>query len=309
VGPTGAGTSSNRADLAAGQAGDAAEQAADEYLREREHGENFPVALRLLPRRYRSHLVALYDVARVIDDLGDQAAGDRTAQLLAFRADLARIWAGGTPEHPALRRLAPSVAACDLPEQQFQALVEANLRDQTVNTYPTWDDLLDYCTLSANPVGRLVLAVFGATDPDSERLSDRICSALQVIEHCQDVGEDRRAGRIYLPAEDLARFGVAPQDLDAGHASHRLRALVRYEADRAARLLRSGEPLLGRLHGWARVAVTGYVAGGYAALDGLRHGGWGVLPTAQAGTKVAVLGHALRLTIRRRSTASEEVSG
>ncbi len=268
-----------------------------DYLRGRERTENFPVALRLLPRRHRRHLSALYDVARTIDDLGDQAAGDRVAQLSAFRADLATIWAGQLPRHPVLRRLAPTVAACDLPEQPFQALVEANLRDQAVTSYRSWDDLLEYCSLSADPVGRLVLAVFGATSPDNELLSDRICTALQVIEHCQDLGEDRRAGRVYLPAEDLDRFGVGPADLDAGQSSRALRELVAWQAQRCAGLLRAGQPLLRRLPGWGRLAVTGYLAGGWAALDALRRGGWSVLPAAPPVRRSDVLRHVLWLGV------------
>jgi squalene synthase HpnC len=254
------------------------------YLRVRERAENFPVALRVLPRRLRTHLGAVYDVARVVDDLGDAAPGDRTAQLEAFSADLATIWAGGTPRAPVLRRLAGTVHACDLPREPFDRLVRANLVDQRVTRYPTFADLLGYCELSAEPVGRIVLAVFGASTPRRVAWSDRICTALQLIEHWQDVAEDRRAGRIYLPVEDLDRFGVREGDLDApaDRAAARsvpaLRELIAFEAGRAREMLVSGLPLLGELRGWARLAITGYAAGGLAAVDGLRRAGWEVLP-------------------------------
>lgn len=252
---------------------------ADDYLRAREGSENFPVALRLLPADVRVHLGAVYDVARVIDDLGDQAPGDRTAQLRDFRVDLAKIWAEGGPEPdaPVLRRLAVSARARHLSHQPFDDLIEANLVDQEVETYPTYEDLVEYCELSANPVGRIVLEVFEASTPERAELSDRICTALQIIEHCQDVAEDRRAGRIYLPLEDLTRFGVTVTDLDAPTASVAVRRLVAFEAERAAALLNSGTPLLGQLHGWARLAVRGYVAGGGAALLALRRADWDVL--------------------------------
>jgi hypothetical protein len=160
---------------------------ADAYLREREQTENFPVALRVLPRDHRRHLAAVYDVARVIDDLGDDAPGDRRALLRGFADDLRTIWDGGWPRAPVLRRLAGTVTACHLGPQPFLDLIEANVHDQEVTEYPTFADLIDYCALSANPVGRIVLAVFGAETPDRVALSDRICTALQIIEHCQDV--------------------------------------------------------------------------------------------------------------------------
>lgn len=249
------------------------------YLRQRAGEENFPVALRVLPGGLRGHLRAVYDVARVIDDLGDEAPGDRTAALLAFRADLATIWQGGTPHAAVLRALVPTVVACDLPLRPFDDLVEANLRDQTTTEYETFDDLLGYCALSANPVGRIVLLVFGVSTPARTELSDRVCTALQIIEHCQDVAEDHRAGRCYLPREDLRRFGVRRADFGARRATPGVRALLRFEADRAEALLRDGAALVGELRGWARLAVAGYVAGGLAAVAALRRAGWSALPT------------------------------
>ena len=249
----------------------------DDYLRQRQGAENFPVALRVLPRKHRIHLAAIYDVARVIDDLGDEAPGDRVALLTAFRDDLDVIWAGGQPNAPVLRRLAETVRARTLSRQPFVDLIEANLRDQTVTTYPTYDDLLSYCELSANPIGRMVLEIFGASTPERIELSDRVCTALQIIEHCQDVAEDRQAGRIYLPLADLERFGVVPNDLDSGTAAPRLRRLVEFEVQRAGDLLTEGSPLVGQLGGWARLAVSGYVAGGRAALISLKRTNWDVM--------------------------------
>lgn len=255
-------------------------QEQEAYLRQKESAENFPVALRVLPARYRGHLRNLYDVARVIDDLGDTGALDqRTAALLAFRDDLSTIWHGGGPRHPVLRNLVATVRACDLPEQPFLDLIEANLRDQTTTVYETYDDLLGYCALSANPVGRLVLQIFKVSTPERVVLSDRVCSALQIIEHCQDVAEDHRAGRLYLPLEDLRRFGVRREELEAPVASPALRRLVRFEAERAEGLLAEGTPLLGELRGWARLAIAGYIAGGRAAVAALRRADWNVLPT------------------------------
>src|SRR5215470_17670204 len=215
-------------------------EALDSYLRGRERAENFPVALRVLPRRLRVDLAAVYDVARVVDDLGDDAPGDRVAQLEAFAADLATIWEGGTPRAAVLRQLAGTVRDRDLPREPFDRLIQANIMDQRVSRYATLDDLVGYCRLSADPVGRIVLGVFGASTPRRVAWSDRICTALQLVEHWQDIAEDRRAGRIYVPQEDLRRFGVAETDLDGPRSTPAVRELVAFEADRARRMLLEG---------------------------------------------------------------------
>ena len=263
--------------------------------------ENFPVALRVLPRRLRGHLLAVYDFARVVDDLGDEATGNRLALLDGFARDLATIWDHGTPTDPVLRRLAETVHACCLPRKPFEDLVEANRRDQRITRYRTFDELRDYCTLSANPVGRIVLGVFApgtAADPATLAMSDRVCTALQLIEHWQDVGEDRRAGRVYLPAEDLAAFGVSEADLDGRQTSEPLRRLLAFQTDRAAGLLAAGAGLVGTLRGWARLAVAGYVAGGLAAVEALRRARMDVLAATPRVRRRDVARHALGLLIR-----------
>jgi squalene synthase HpnC len=272
----------------------------DAYLRTSERAENFPVALRVLPREPRTHLKAVYDVARVIDDLGDEAPSDRVALLTAFRDDLATIWDGGSPRTPVLCRLAPTVAACGLTREPFENLVDANLMDQTRKTYPRYADLAAYCELSANPIGRIVLEVFGASTPANVASSDGICTALQIIEHCQDVAEDRRAGRIYLPQEDLDRFGVRPADLDVAPASPELRRLVAFEVDRCAGMLDDGLPLIGRLHGWARLAVAGYMAGGRAAIVAIRRAQCDVMSTSPTVGRFSVIQEITRVLRGRR---------
>lgn len=268
----------------------------DRELRRQRHAENFPVALWLLPRRLRTDLVAVYEVVRVIDDLGDQAVGNRTALLGEFADDLATIWAGGRPERPVLARLAPVVAARGLDREPFARVVQANLVDQRVHRYASYAELRGYCTLSAEPIGRIVLAIFGVHDPVATELSDRICTALQLIEHWQDVAEDRRAGRVYLPQEDLAAFGVEETELDAAVSSPALRQLMLFQITRAAELLESGAPLVGLLRGWARLAVAGYLAGGRAALDALRRAHGEVLTGPSRPHRRDVLRH---LVLRR----------
>jgi squalene synthase HpnC len=226
--------------------------------------------LKLLPGAPREGLHAIYAYARTVDELGDSHAGDRTAALHAFADDLGRIWTEVQPEHRVLRRLLPVVRAHDLPADPFHRLIQANLQDQTVTRYQTFDDLLGYCRLSADPVGRMVLGIFHVNDPETERLSDLVCTALQLVEHWQDVAEDRRSGRIYLPQEDLTMYGLPETDLDQPVASAELRQLMLFETARAARMLDEGAAIVRRLHGWARVSVAGFVAGGQATVRALR---------------------------------------
>jgi len=285
-------------------AGGRVASAPDADLRDKERAENFPVALRILPRRYQRHLRALYDVARVIDDLGDAAAGDRTELLMAFRSDLDGIWLGRPPSTPVLRQLAATVCACDLDREPFDRLVAANLQDQVVSRYARYADLAHYCTLSADPVGRVVLKIFASSTPRNVELSDRICTALQLVEHWQDVAEDRRAGRIYLPLEDLEAHGVAESDLDQTVATSAVRRLMAFETDRAADLLDSGAPLVASLRGWARLAVAGYVAGGRAAIDAMRRADYDVLSGTPRPRRRDVVTHLAGLLGRRRREAS-----
>jgi len=256
--------------------------------------ENFPVALRFLPRRYRGHLAAVYGFARSVDDMGDEAAPQERAALLdELEADVRRLYRmvsrgagggpgdegsdGGPPRISAVRALAPAVVTCAIPAQPFCDLIAANRQDQVVSRYPTFGDLEDYCRLSANPVGRIVLHVFGAATPEREALSDRVCTALQLAEHWQDVAEDLRAGRIYLPQEDMERFGCTEDDLAAPRATPKVRALMAFEERRARDLLDTGAPIVGTLRGAARLAVAGYVAGGRAALAAIAASGHDVL--------------------------------
>lgn len=237
--------------------------------------ENFPVASRLLPAVKRRQLLAIYGVARLIDDVGDEAPGDRHELLDWLDAELSRVSAGSQPEHPAMRALAAAWGDAAPPVTPFRALVQANRQDQEVSRYATFEELLAYCRLSAAPVGELVLHVFQAATPDRLALSERVCAGLQVVEHIQDVGEDYARGRIYMPGEDLERFGCAEDDL-VGPVNDALRSLLSFESERARELLGAGPPLARSLPGRPRVAVAGFVAGGRAALDALARASYDV---------------------------------
>ncbi|GJF23851.1 phytoene synthase [Streptomyces sp. HO565] len=267
--------------------------------------ENFPVAPFFLPRDWRTDLMAVYGFARLVDDIGDgdlapggadarllgvpeDRADDRLLMLDAFEADLRRVF-DGTPRHPLLRRLEPTVRRRSLTPEPFLGLIAANRQDQLVGRYETYDDLLAYCELSANPVGRLVLAVTGTSTPERIRHSDRICTALQIVEHLQDVAEDLTRDRVYLPAEDMARFHVQEADLAAPTAGASVRALIAFEAGRARELLNEGAPLVGSVHGRLRLLLAGFVAGGRAALGAITATGHDVLPGPPKPGKVRLL--------------------
>jgi squalene synthase HpnC len=266
--------------------------------------ENFPVALRLLPRAVRDDLTRLYAFARFVDDVGDDpddvigAGADRLVLLDLVEAELHRV-AEQTEILAPVAGIAPMVRSGRVPLQPFVDLVEANRRDQRVTTYATFDDLLGYCRFSAAPVGRVVLHLAGAAGGAAVAESDDVCNALQVLEHCQDVAEDARAGRVYLPQVDLAAAGVATDELTAATASPQLRSVVALEAGRARDLLAAGRPLIRRLSGWARIAVSGFVAGGLATADALSAADHDVLARQVRPSRGRTVRHAVVLLARR----------
>jgi squalene synthase HpnC len=251
--------------------------------------ENFPVALRVLGPRTARDLMAIYGFARLVDDIGDEATGDRLAQLDWVDDRVGEIDRGTALEHPLLRALQETVNARRLPLEPLRSLIEANRRDQVQSRYETFDDLLGYCALSADPVGELVLGVFGLATPERIALSNRICSALQVIEHLQDVSEDYARGRVYLPQEDLRRCGCAEEELGAPMAGAALRRVAALQAERAHALLDAGAPLLTRLPARPRIAVTAFLAGGRSALVALERGGLDVCGGPRRASRAAVV--------------------
>jgi squalene synthase HpnC len=222
--------------------------------------ENFRVANPVLPRALRADLYALYGFARLVDDIGDEAEGDRMAMLGWLDSQLDALYAG-RPEHELMQRLLPTVRAHAIPPDPFRRLIEANRRDQTVTRYRTFDELVDYCRLSADPVGHLVLYVFDSATPERIALSDRVCTGLQIVEHLQDVAEDLDRGRVYLPLEDMASYGCAVDDLAKRPTPEGVRRVVAFEALRARRLLDEGAPLARMLPWRAGLAVAGFIAG------------------------------------------------
>jgi squalene synthase HpnC len=257
-------------------------------------GENFPVVSFLAPRQARPHLRAIYGFARLVDNLGDEAQGDRIVLLDELEREL-----DGPPHAEIMRRLHATIAACGLPLDPFRRLIETNRIDQRKTRYADWEELRDYCTYSADPVGRLVLAVYGRDgDENLVRMSDSVCTGLQLVNFVQDPPRDLALGRVYIPQDDLARFGVADENL-AGPLSGEIAALLRFEGDRARALLEDGLPLAKELGGRPGRSVALYARGGLAALDELARAGWDVFASRPAPTRWTLLGLAVKELFRR----------
>jgi squalene synthase HpnC len=269
--------------------------------------ENFPVASLLFPRALRPHLRAVYGFARLVDILGDEAAGDRLALLDELESELGACYepmqvARGRalpgraadrtmPAWPVMRELQPTIREFDLPREPFLRLIEANRMDQRVSAYETWADLKHYCVHSADPVGRLVLGLL-RLDGDEALVaaSDDVCTGLQLVNFLQDVPRDLALGRIYLPAEDRRRFEVTVLDAP----NEQLTSLLRFEADRARGLLAAGGTLRALIGGRAGRGVGLFARGGLAALEALEHAGWDVFTQRPRPTRLRLAREALR---------------
>lgn len=234
------------------------------------HYENFPVASLLLPARLRPAVEAIYAFARSADDLADEGeatAEDRLAALTAYEEALDRIESGAIPLLPLFRALAKTIVDYRLPMQPLRDLLTAFKQDVTTTRYLTFDSLLHYCAHSANPVGKLMLALYKVDDLRSLRESDAICSALQLINFWQDVSIDWKKARIYLPLEDLSRFGVSERQLDQAIVDDAWRSLMRFQIERARAMILSGAPLALRLPGRIGWELRLVVQGGLRILE------------------------------------------
>ncbi len=248
----------------------------------------------LTPRVHRPAFQSIYAFCRWSDDLGDEV-GDRarSLELLSWwRGELHAMY-NGVPRHPVMIALAETVSRYEIPVEPFEALISAFEQDQSVTEYLTYDQLLDYCTRSANPVGHLVLYVAGAFSPENSALADLTCTALQLANFWQDVARDLAIGRIYLPREDRDRFGYAETDLRALRFTPAFAALLEFEVNRARDLLARGRPLIGRIPGALAVDVDLFSRGGSAILDRIEAARFNVLaarPSLSRSTKLRLLG-------------------
>ena len=229
------------------------------------HYENFPVASVLLSRRLRKPIEAIYWFARSADDIadeGDHPAARRLAMLDAYREQLAGIEAGVAQTDPGWSELGQAIKEWRLPIQPFRDLLDAFTQDVTTTRYASFGELQDYCRRSANPVGRLMLHLFGCSDREASEQSDAICTSLQLLNFCQDVAVDWRKGRLYIPQDEMNAMRVTEADIAAGIVGARWQGLFRMQLERAHALLRAGAYLPERLHGRPRFELRAIVAGG-----------------------------------------------
>ena len=241
-----------------------------------DHYENFPVGSILLPRRMRRAVHAVYRFARYADDVADEGVRppqERLDELAALRAELDVIGAGGTPQMPLMQALAEAIRAHALPLQPFYDLLSAFSQDVVKGRYENFAELVDYCRRSANPVGRLMLVLYGETDPRSLAMADGICTALQLINFLQDVAIDWRKDRVYLPQEDLRRFRVAEAQIAAGDSGGLWTPLMLKQVERARKMLQAGAPLGKKLKGRFGLELRLIVMGGERILQKLHASG------------------------------------
>lgn len=236
------------------------------------HYENFPVASILLPGRLRAPVRAIYAFARAADDVadeGDAAPEARLAELESFRERLRAIERGATPDDPIFGPLASVVRAHALPWQPFHDLLDAFSQDVSKTRYAHFGEVMDYCRRSANPIGRLLLALFGDREPRHQAWSDGICSALQLINMLQDVAVDYRKGRIYLPQDEMARFGVTERQIAEGRTDGLWQLFMNSQIERARRILAAGAPLGRALPGRVGLEMRLIILGGERILHKL----------------------------------------
>ena len=297
-------------------------EAADRYCERlaQTHYENFTVGSWLLPKPQRRHVYAIYGYCRTVDDLGDEdsagwehipggglaqshtqvdvtgAKSGRDGQRRPIgleeksrRLALLDWWEGelrccysGTPTHPVMVALQRTISDFDIPAQPFLNLIEANRMDQRADRYSTYSELLNYCDHSANPVGHLFLYLFGYRDEERQRLADATCTALQLSNFWQDVARDYSQGRVYLPEEDMQRFGYTEEELGSGVARQPFRRLLAFQVDRARALFRQGAPLVETLEGAVKLDVALFTRGGVAVLDAIEGRNYDVLSARPA---------------------------
>src|SRR5260370_10972291 len=274
------------------------EAEAGEYWRRlaRSHYENFSVASWFLPERLRQHFFNVYAYSRISDDLGDEV-GDPAASLQLldeWEAELNACY-DGHPRHPVFIALAETVRKFEIPKHEFADLLTAFRQDQSVRRYETFDDVLGYCRYSANPVGHLVLYLCGYRYSERQLLSDYTCTALQLADFWQDVSADFAKGRIYLPLEDLRRFGVSEEMLREGENSSPFREMMRFEVERAREWFTQGMPLVAKVDRALATDIELFSRGGQEILSAIERQHYAVLgrrPAISKARKLALVARA-----------------
>ena len=271
----------------------------------RSHYENFSVASWFLPKHLRQHFFNVYAYCRISDDLGDEV-GDKQASLELldqWHRELDACY-DGSPKHPVFVALAETVRQFDIPKHEFSDLLTAFRQDQTVTRFETFDDVLHYCHYSANPVGHLVLYLCGYRDAERQALSDFTCTGLQLANFWQDVSVDYEKDRVYLPLEDLRRFGVTEDDIAKGQNTPAFCAMMRFEVERARDWFGRGLPLVSKVDQELAIDLDLFSRGGLEILNAIEKQGYAVLgnrPAISKSRKLALVAHAAMAKLFGRS--------
>jgi phytoene synthase len=274
----------------------------------RSHYENFPVGSALIPKRLRKHFYSIYAFARIADDFADEAYDDGISQH--ERLELLDRWQSmltqsveGRADHPVFVALAATQKKFDLPVTLFEDLLSAFAQDVTVRRYENFDQLLDYCRRSANPIGRLILLLFGYREAQFHEWSDDICTALQLANHWQDVAVDLDKDRVYLPNEDLRRFDLSSDDLTGRHINEKLRGLMKFEVERTREMFEQGKPLCTSVSGRLGLELRAVWSGGVRILERIERNRYDVFshrPVITTSDKIRILFRAASKTAFRR---------
>ena len=274
----------------------------------RSHYENFPVGSALIPKKLRKHFYSIYAFARIADDFADEGYGEEYTER--ERLDLLEQWramlmasAAGRATHPVFVALAETQARFNLPVELFDDLLSAFKQDVTQRRYESYEQLLDYCRRSANPIGRLILLLFGYRDEKRHKWSDDICTALQLANHWQDVAVDLDKDRVYLPAEDLSRFDLDVDDLKCRKNDERFRHLMKFEVDRTCEMFARGKPLCTSVSGRLGLELRAVWLGGMRILELIEQNDYDIFthrPVINLTDKLrAVFGAASKAVFRR----------
>jgi squalene synthase HpnC len=276
------------------------EAEAREYCRRlaRSHYENFSVASWFLPGPLRQHFFNVYAYCRISDDLGDEV-GDTAASLQLldqWETELDACYEGH-PRHPVFVALAETVRKFEIPKHEFADLLAAFRQDQSVTRYETFSDLLGYCRYSANPVGHLVLYLCGYHDSERQLLSDYTCTALQLANFWQDVSSDFAKGRVYLPLEDLRRFGVSETEIRDGENTTEFCEMLKFEVERAREWFAQGLPLIAKVDRALAVDIELFSRGGQEILNAIERQHYAVLGRRPAISKTRKLALVVRAAL------------
>jgi squalene synthase HpnC len=242
------------------------------------HYENFLVASLFVPKALRQHFYNVYAYCRISDDLGDESGGpEKALPLLDWWEEELDACYAGAPKHPVFVALAETNARFGIPKEPYADLLKAFRQDQTIPRYPTYEQLLGYCRYSANPVGRLVLYLCGYSDAERQGFSDATCTALQLANFWQDVTRDYAIGRIYLPLEDMARFGVTEEEIAARRFTPAFAELLKFECERAKALFEEGLKLCALVDRRVRLDIEMFSRGGLEIIRRIEAQGYDVL--------------------------------